>query len=89
MVFSIEMTFCVHSSSHGLTFVYIREPQMDIQCTKSSQGILLRTQEYKMHSCMISSDFFCVHKGTYWNVVNARVHEQFYCVSCGGIDNLT
>ena len=34
MDFSIEMTFFVHSSSHGLVFVYIREPQMDIQCTQ-------------------------------------------------------
>ena len=41
-----------------------------------------------MHSCMISSDFVCVHKSTYWNVVDARVHKQFYCVSCGGINNL-
>ena len=31
MDFSIEMTFSVHSSSHGLIFVYIREPQMNIQ----------------------------------------------------------
>ena len=56
--------------------------------SKSSRGILLCKQEYKMHSCVISTDFFCVHKSTYWNVVNARVHKQFYCVSCGGIDNL-
>ena len=55
---------------------------------KSSQGILLCTQEYNMQSCVISSDFFCVHKSTYWNLVNTRVHQQFYCVSCGGIDNL-
>ena len=41
-----------------------------------------------MHSCVISSDFVCVHKSTYWNVVDARVHQQFYCVSCGSIDNL-
>ena len=34
MVSSIEITFCVHSSSHSLIFVYIREPQMDIQCTQ-------------------------------------------------------
>ena len=38
MVFSIEMTFCVHNSSHGLIFVYIREPQMDIQCTQEFSG---------------------------------------------------
>ena len=55
---------------------------------KSSQGILLCTKEYKMHSCVISSDFVCVHESTYWNVVNVRVHQQFYCVICGGIDNL-
>ena len=41
-----------------------------------------------MHSCVISSEFFCVHKSTYWNVVNTSVHQQFYCVSCGGINNL-
>ena len=41
-----------------------------------------------MHSCGILSDFFCVHRSTYWNVVNAKVHKQFYCVSCGGTDNL-
>ena len=41
-----------------------------------------------MHSCVMSSEFFCVHKSTYWNVVNTRVHQQFYCVSCGGINNL-
>ena len=61
---------------------------MDIHCAKSSRGILLCTQEYKMHSCVISSDFFCVHKSTYRNVVNARIHQQFYCVSHGGINNL-
>ena len=55
---------------------------------KSSQSILLCTQGYKMHSCVISSDFFCVYKGTCWNVVNIRVNQQFYCVSCGGINNL-
>ena len=88
MVFSIEMTFCVHSNSHGLIFVYVREPQMDIQCIQEFRGTLLCTQEYKMHYCVISSDFFCVDKSTYWNVVNAKVHEQFYCVSCGGINNL-
>ena len=88
MLFSIEMTFCVHSSCHGLIFVYIREPQMGIQCTQEFSGILLCTKEYKMHSCVISSDFVCVHKSTYWNVVNARVHQQFYCVSCGGINSL-
>ena len=38
MVFSIEMTFCVHSSSHGLIFVYIRGPQMDIHCTQEFSG---------------------------------------------------
>ena len=38
MLFSIEMTFCVHSSSHGLIFVYIREPQMGIQCTQEFSG---------------------------------------------------
>ena len=38
MVFSIEMTFCVHSRSHGLIFVYIREPQMSIQCTQEFSG---------------------------------------------------
>ena len=88
VVFSIEMTFAVHSSSHGLIFVYIREPQMDIQCTQEFSGYSVVSQEYKIHSCVISSDFVCVHKSTYWNVVNARVHTQFYCVSCGGIDNL-
>ena len=41
-----------------------------------------------MHSCGISSEFFCVHKSTYWNVVNTRIRQQFYCVSCGGINNL-
>ena len=41
-----------------------------------------------MHSYVISSDFVCVHKSTYWNVVNVRVHQQFYCVICGGINNL-
>ena len=55
---------------------------------KSSEGIPLCTKEYKMHSCVISSDFVCVHKSTYWNVVNVRVHQQFYCVICGGINNL-
>ena len=55
---------------------------------KSSQGILLCTQKYKMHSYVISSDFFCVHKSAYWDVVNTREHQQFYCVSCGGINNL-
>ena len=40
-----------------------------------------------MHTCVISSEFFCVHKSTYWNIVNTRVHQQFYCVSCGGINN--
>ena len=38
VVFSIQMTFCVHSSSHGLIFVYIREPQIDIQCTQVFSG---------------------------------------------------
>ena len=33
-----------------------------------------------MHSCAISSDFVCVHKSTYWNVVDARGHQQFYCL---------
>ena len=37
---------------------------------------------------VIPSDFVCVHKSTCWNVVDARVHQQFYCVSCGGINNL-
>ena len=41
-----------------------------------------------MHSCVISSDFVCVHKSIFWNVVNARVHKQFYGVSCGDINNL-
>ena len=81
MVFSIEMMLCVHSRSQGLIFVYI-------SVHESSQSILLCTQEYKMHSCVISSKFFCVHKSTYWNVVNTRVHQQFCCVSCGGINNL-
>ena len=40
-----------------------------------------------MLSGVVSSDLFCVHKSTYWNVVNTRVHLQFYCVSCGGINN--
>ena len=69
MLFSIEMTFCVHSSSHGSIFVYIKEPQVGILCTQEfSQGILLCTKEYKMHFCVISSDFVRVHKSTYWNV---------------------
>ena len=38
MDFSIEMRFCVHSSSDGLIFVYIREPQMDIQYTQEFSG---------------------------------------------------
>ena len=50
--------------------------------------VFCSTQEYKMHSCVISSEFLCVHKSTYWNVVNTRVHQQFYCVSCGSINNL-
>ena len=37
---------------------------------KSSQSILLCTQKYKMHSCVTSSDLFCVHKSIFWNVVN-------------------
>ena len=41
-----------------------------------------------MYSGVVSSDLFCVHKSTYWIVVNKRVHQQFYCVSCGGINNL-
>ena len=52
MVFSIEMTFCVHSSSHGLIFVYIREPQMDIQCT---QGF----SEYSVVYTIVQNAFLC------------------------------
>ena len=91
----------VHKCSFLLKwrFVYTVAPTAWFLCTseslrwafsvpKSSQGILLCTEEYKMHSCVISSDFVYVHKSTYWNVVDARVHQQFYCVSCGGINNL-
>ena len=88
VVFYIEMTFCVHSSSHGLIFCTSESLRLVFSVPKSSQGILLCTKEYKMHSFVISSDFVCVHKSTYWNVVNASVHQQFYCVSCGGINNL-
>ena len=91
----------VHKCSFLLKwrFVYTAAPTAWFLCTseslrwvfsvpKSSQGTLFCTKEYKMHSCVISSDFVCVHKSTYWNVVDARVHQQFYCVSCGGINNL-
>ena len=89
MVFSIEMMFCVRSSSHGLIFVYIREPQMDIQCTQEfSKYSVVYTRVQNALLCDLSPDFFCVHKSTYWNVVNARVHQQLYYVSCGGISNL-
>ena len=82
------MTFCVHSSSHCLIFMHIRKPQMDIQYTQEFSGYSVVYTRVQNAFLCISSDFVCVHKSTYWNVVNARVHTQFYCVSCGGTDNL-
>ena len=52
MVFSIEMTFCVHISSHGLIFVYTRELQMDIQCTQEFS-------EYSVVYTRVQNAFLC------------------------------
>ena len=52
MVFSIEKMFCVHSSSHGLIFVYIREPQIDIQCTQEFS-------EYSVVYTRVQNPFLC------------------------------
>ena len=52
MVFSIEMTFCVHSGSHSLIFVYIGEPQMDIQCTQEfSEYSVVYTRVQNAYLC--------------------------------------
>ena len=81
VVFSIEITFCVHSR---LGFC-VHQRASDGYCTQDFSVVYTRVQNAFL--CDLSR-VLCVHKSTYWNVVNTRVHQQFYCVSCGGINNL-
>ena len=68
MVFSIEMMFCVHNSSHGFIFVYIREPQMDIHCTQEFS-------EYSVVYTRIQSAFLC-------DLIGLLLCTQKYMLEC-------
>ena len=52
VAFSIETTFCVHSSSQGLIFVHISEPQTGIQCTQEFSG-------YSVVHKRVQNSFLC------------------------------
>ena len=70
MLFSIEMTLCVHSSSHGLIFVHIREPQMGIQCT----------QEFSGYSVVYKK----VQNASLCDLIFLRLCTQKYILECCG-----
>ena len=81
--------FCVHWSSQRPILCISKDVRLASCVHNSTHCILFSTHKYIMHSVMytrlqmlsdvVSFDLFCVHKSTYWNVVNTRVHQQLYC----------